>query len=146
MGNIVTNKKANFEYTILEEFIAGVILFGNEVKSIRNGDVAVTTDSFVYIKDGKVWAKNIKVARYKKTHFAEKHDENRDKNLLLKKKEISKIKKLLQNNGTSIITLSIFTLNNRIKFKIAVVKGKKLYDKREIIKKRDIERDISRFQ
>lgn len=146
MGNIATNRKANFEYTVLEEFIAGVVLIGNEVKSIREGNVTLTSDSFVYLKDGEVWAKNIKVARYKQSHSSEKHDENRDKKLLLNKKEINKIERLLQDNGTTIVPLSIFTLNNRIKIKVGVVKGKRLYDKRETIKKRDIERDIRRAQ
>jgi SsrA-binding protein len=146
MGNIATNRKANFEYTILEEFIAGVVLIGNEVKSIRKGDVTLTTDSFVYLKDGEAWVKNIKVARYKEAHSCEKHDENRDKKLLLNKKEISKIERLLQDNGTTIVPLSIFILNNRIKIKVGVVRGKKLYDKRASIKKRDIERDLRRVQ
>lgn len=146
MDNIATNRKAYFEYTLLEEFTAGIVLIGNEVKSIRKGNVSLTTDSFVYLKDGEVWVKNIKVARYEQSHSAEKHDENRDKKLLLNRKEINKIERLLQDNGTTIVPLSIFILNNKIKVKIGVVKGKKLYDKREAIKKRDIERDLRRVQ
>lgn len=144
MGNIATNRKANFEYTVLEDFTAGIVLIGNEVKSIRKGNVTLSTDSFIYLKDGEVWVKNLKVARYEQTHSAEKHDENRDKKLLLNRKEINKIERLLQDNGTTIVPLSIFTLHNKVKVKIGVVKGKKLYDKRRDIKEKDIKMDISR--
>lgn len=140
---LATNRKAYFEFTVLEEFEAGMILLGNEVKSIRNGDVTIS-DSFIYLKSGEVWAKNIKVAKYKQAHVADKHDENRDKKLLLHRKEINKIERLLEDNGTTIVPLSIFTLHNRLKIKIGVVKGKKLHDKRESIKKRDVERELRR--
>ncbi len=140
---ISTNRKAYFEYHVIEDFNAGIILLGSEVKSIRNGDVNIT-DCFAYIKDGEIWVKNMKVARYKQTHMAEKHDENRDKKLLLNRREIDKIEKLIQDKGTTMVPLEIFTSKNRIKIKLGVVKGKKLYDKRETIKKRDMERDLRR--
>lgn len=140
---ITTNRKAYYEFFVLEDFDAGLVLLGNEVKSIREGNVTIT-DCFAYISNGEVFLKNMKVARYRQTHMAEKHDENRDKKLLLNKKEISKIEKLLQDKGTTIVPLEIFTAHNRIKVKIGVVKGKKLYDKRSSIKERDIKREISR--
>jgi SsrA-binding protein len=140
---ISTNRKAYFEYHVIEDFNAGIILLGSEVKSVRNGDVNIT-DCFAYIKDGEIWIKNMKVARYKQTHMAEKHDENRDKKLLLNRREIDKIEKLIQDKGTTMVPLEIFTSKNRIKIKLGVVKGKKLYDKRETIKKRDMERDLRR--
>lgn len=140
---IATNRKAYYEYTVLEDFDAGIVLLGNEVKSIREGNVTIL-DCFAYISNGEVFVKNMKVAKYKQTHLAEKHDENRDKKLLLNKKEIIKIEKLLQDKGTTMVPLEIFTAHNRIKVKIGVVKGKKLYDKREAIKKRDLDRDIRR--
>ena len=93
MGNIATNRKAYFEYNILEEYTAGVVLTGNEVKSIRNGDITIS-DSFIYLKNGEVWAKNIRIAKYKQSHVVDKHDENRDKKLLLNRKEIDKINRL----------------------------------------------------
>lgn len=141
---LVTNRKAYFEFFVIEEFDAGVVLIGNEVKSIRKGDVTISADSFIYLKDGEVWTKNVRVAKYKESHAADKHDENRDKKLLLNRKEINKIERLLQDNGTTIVPLSIFTLHNKVKVKIGVVKGKKLYDKRKDIKEKDIKRDISR--
>ena len=143
---LATNRKAYFEFFVIEEFDAGVVLIGNEVKSIRKGDVTISADSFIYLKDGEVWTKNVRVAKYKESHVADKHDENRDKKLLLSRREINKIEKLIQDKGNTIVPLSIFTLHNRIKMKIGVVKGKKLYDKRETIKKRDIERDLRRAQ
>lgn len=140
---ISTNRKAYFEYHVIEDFNAGIILLGSEVKSVRNGDVNIT-DCFAYIKDGEIWIKNMKVARYKQTHMAEKHDENRDKKLLLNRREIDRIEKLIQDKGTTMVPLEIFTSKNRIKVKLGVVKGKKLYDKREAIKKRDMDREIRR--
>ncbi len=140
---ISTNRKAYFEYHVIEDFNAGIMLLGSEVKSVRNGDVNIT-DCFAYIKDGEIWVKNMKVARYKQTHMAEKHDENRDKKLLLNRREIDKIEKLIQDKGTTMVPLEIFTSKNRIKIKLGVVKGKKLYDKRETIKKREMERELPR--
>jgi SsrA-binding protein len=140
---ITTNRKAYYEYFVLEDFDAGVMLLGAEVKSVREGNVSIV-DCFAYIANGEVWLKNMKVARYKQTHMAEKHDENRDKKLLLNRKEINRIEKLLQDKGTTMVPLEIFTAHNRVKVKIGVVKGKKLYDKRETIKKRDMDREIRR--
>lgn len=141
--SLAVNRKANFEYFILDEYDAGVVLLGSEVKSIRQGNVTMT-DAFIYLKDGEVWLKNLKVARYSQTHRAEPHDENRDKKLLLTKKQIQKIEKSLQDKGITCIPLKIFTKSNRIKVKIGVAKGKKLYDKRNSIKERDIKRDLQR--
>jgi SsrA-binding protein len=141
--SIVTNRKAFYEYFVLEEFDAGVILQGSEVKSIRMGNVTLL-DSFIYLKNGEVWLKNLKVARYKQSHKAEQHIENRDKKLLLNKREIQKISKMLDVVGVTCVPLSIFIKNNRLKIKVGVVKGKKLYDKRQTIKERDQKRDLLR--
>ena len=140
---ITTNKKAYFEYSVLESFDAGIKLIGNEVKSIRRSDVTIA-DSFVYIKNGELFIKNMKVAKYKQAHMLDKHDENREKKLLLNKREINKIEKLIQGVGTTIIPLEIFVSNNLIKVKIGVCKGKKLWNKKEDIKNRDIDRDAKR--
>jgi SsrA-binding protein len=140
---ITTNKKAYFEYSVLESFDAGIILIGNEVKSIRRSDVTIS-DSFVYIKNGELFIKNMKVAKYKQSHMLDKHDDNREKKLLLNRKEINKIEKLIQGVGTTIIPLEIFVSNNLIKVKIGVCKGKKLWNKKEDIKNRDIDRDAKR--
>lgn len=140
---ITKNRKAYFEFTILEEFDCGIILTGSEVKSIRSGGLTIV-DAFAYFKSGEIWIKNLKVAPYKQAHKLDKHDENREKKLLLKKKEVSKIDRLLGDKGTTLIPLSLFVQNNRIKVKIGVCKGKKLWNKKEDIKKRDIDRDAKR--
>ena len=140
---ITTNKKAYFEYSVLESFDAGIKLIGNEVKSIRRSDVTIA-DSFVYIKNGELFIKNMKVAKYKQSHMLDKHDENREKKLLLNRREINKIEKLIQGVGTTIIPLEVFIYKNLIKVKIGVCKGKKLWNKKEDIKSRDIDRDSKR--
>ena len=141
--SIVTNRKALYEYHVLEEFEAGIVLLGSEVKSIRLGNVTLT-DSFIYLKSGEVWIKNFKVARYKQTHLSEIHDESREKKLLLTKVQIIKISRMMEDKGTTCVPLSVFSKNNKLKVKIGVVKGKKLYDKRQSIKERDIKREMQR--
>lgn len=141
--SIVNNRKAYYEYHVLVEYEAGIMLVGSEVKSIRMGNVTLS-DSFIYLKNGEVWVKNLKVARYSQSHVSEPHDENRDKKLLLTKKEISKISRSLEDQGITCIPLSIFNKRNKLKIKIGVVKGKKLYDKRATIKERDLKRDLQR--
>jgi SsrA-binding protein len=141
--SIVNNRKAYFEYHILEEFEAGIVLLGSEVKSIRMGNVTLT-DSFIYLKSGEVWIKNFKVARYKQTHLSEKHEDNREKKLLLTKIQIVKISRMMEDKGITCVPLQVFTKNNKLKVKVGVVKGKKLYDKRQSIKERDIKREMQR--
>jgi SsrA-binding protein len=141
--SIVNNRKAYFEYHILEEFEAGIVLLGSEVKSIRMGNVTLV-DSFIYLKSGEVWIKNFKVARYKQTHLSEKHEDNREKKLLLTKTQIIKISRMMEDKGVTCIPLQVFSKNNKLKVKVGVVKGKKLYDKRQSIKERDIKREMQR--
>jgi SsrA-binding protein len=140
---IVNNRKAYYEFHIHEEFEAGVVLVGSEVKSIRMGNVTIA-DSFIYLKDNEVWLKNMNVARYKSSHPLTKHEENRDKKLLLSRKEINRIERKLQDKGTTAIPLTIFIKRNRIKIKIGLATGKKLYDKRNSIKEKDLKRDQQR--
>lgn len=141
----IVNRKAYHEFAVLQEFTAGIILKGTEVKAIRKGDATIS-DSFVFLKDNEVFLKNMKVAKYKESHVAEKHEESRDKKLLLSRKEISQIEKLIQDKGTTIVPLEVYSYKNLIKVKIGVVKGKKLWDKRETIKKRDVDRELRRSQ
>lgn len=138
---ITNNRKAYYEYHILEEYDAGIVLLGPEVKSIRYSNVSIT-DAFIYLKDGEVWIKNMRVSRYKQMHVADSHDENRDKKLLLNKKEIQKIGKALYQTGVTCVPLSIFTKKNKIKLKIGVAKGKKLWEKRQSIRYNDEKREI----
>jgi len=139
---IINNKKAGFNYESIEKYNAGIVLTGSEVKSIRNSSVNLT-DTFCYIKDGELWVKNLKISRYKNSHPSEIHDENRDKKLLLKREEIKKIQKQTKDLGKTIIVLSII-VEKRIKIKISTAVGKKEFDKRADIKKRDLDRDLKR--
>jgi SsrA-binding protein len=140
----ISNRKAFFEYFILDEYVAGVVLVGSEVKSIRQGDANIN-ESYVFINNDEIWIKNMYISKYKQANTIEKNDENRDRKLLLNKKEIQKIQKSLQDNGITIIPLEVFLLNNKVKIKIGIAKGKKLYDKRETIKKRDVDRELKRI-
>jgi len=140
---IALNRRARYDYIFLEEIDCGIVLVGSEVKSVRMGNVTLV-DAFIYIKDNEVWIKNLKVAPYKSAHTLDKHEENRDKKLLLNKKEITRIKRKLEDKGTTAIPLGMFIKHNRIKIKIAVAKGKKTWDKKEDIKARDIKLDLKR--
>lgn len=140
---IVDNRKARYLYQIIEEFEAGIVLVGAEVKSIRMANLTLT-DSFIYLKSGEVWIKNLKVSRYKQTHVCETHQEDREKKLLLTKTQITKISRLLDERGITCVPLGVFVKNNKIKVKIGVVKGKKTWDKRQSIKERDLNRDLQR--
>jgi SsrA-binding protein len=140
---IALNRRARYEYNFIEEYDAGIVLVGSEVKSVRMGNVTMV-DAFIYIKDNEVWIKNLKVAAYKSAHSLDKHEENRDKKLLLNKKEITRIKRKLEDKGTTAIPLGMFIKHNRIKIKIAVAKGKKTWDKRSTIKERDLTREMQR--
>lgn len=143
MKSLVVNRKVNYLYTLIEEFDCGIILVGSEVKSVRMGNVTLI-DAFIFIKDNEVWIKNLKIAAYKSAHTLDIHEENRDKKLLLNKKEIVRIKRKLEDKGITAIPLGMFVKNNKIKIKIAVAKGKKTWDKRASIKERDLTREMQR--
>jgi len=123
------NKKARFEYSFLEEYVAGIKLVGTEIKSIREGKVSFS-DSFCYFKDGELFLKNLSIAEYQKASF-EQHEAKRDRNLLLTKRELRKLEAKSQDDGLTIIPYILF-INDRGLAKVTIVlaKGKKLYDKR----------------
>ena len=135
----VKNKKAYFDYTILKEMEVGISLVGSEIKSVRNGSIDLK-DSYVIFKDNEAYALNIYIAKYEEANSFN-HDERRSRKLLLHKKEIKKLKEMKEMEGISIIPLKAYFKNSHLKLLIGVCKGKKLYDKRETIKKRDVERE-----
>lgn len=141
--NKILNRKAFHEFFILDDYIAGLQLVGSEVKSIRKGDCNIS-DAYIYIKDGEVFVRNMWIAQHKESTY-QNHDENRDKKLLLSRQEINQIEKKM-DKGTTIIPLEVFCLKNRLKIKIGIAKGKKSWDKRESIKKKDLEREMKRGQ
>lgn len=142
MKLIVNNKKANFEYFIEDRFEAGIVLQGAEVKSLRNGEASLL-DSFVFIRGGEVFIKNMYIKTYKQsTSFVP--DERRDRKLLLSKREILKLERLVKEKALTIIPIKVYFKDNLVKVEIASAKGKKLVDKRETIKRREQNREISR--
>ncbi|MBO5414417.1 MAG: SsrA-binding protein SmpB [Bacilli bacterium] len=135
----VKNKKAYFDYFIEEELEAGIALKGTEIKSIRKGSVDLK-DSFVTIKNNEAFITNMYIAKYEEGNIFN-HDERRSRKLLLHKKEIKKLKENIFVEGKTIVPLKLYIKHGIVKVLIGVAKGKKLYDKRESIKKRDLERE-----
>ena len=135
----VKNKKAYFDYFIEEELEAGIALKGTEIKSIRKGSIDLK-DSFVTIKNNEAFITNMYIAKYEEGNIFN-HDERRSRKLLLHKKEIKKLKENISVEGKTIVPLKLYIKHGLVKVLIGVAKGKKLYDKRESIKKRDIERE-----
>jgi len=131
----ITNRKARYEYHILREYTAGIQLFGSEVRSIRNNDASIS-ESFAYVSDGEAYIKGMHIGRLKNS--SRDHEELRDKKLLLNRKEIQNIAKNLTERGVTLVPLEIFDLDGKIKLKVAIAKGKRLYDKKDAIKERDI--------
>ena len=136
----IVNKKAKFEYSFLETLIVGIKLVGSEVKSIRQGKVSIS-EGYCYFNDGELFIKGMNISDY---GYGSSHDTTRDRKLLLKRKELNNLENQL-TNGLTIIPYRLF-LNDKglIKMEIALARGKKLYDKRETIKNRDIDRDMKR--
>lgn len=144
MKSITKNKKAYFEYNILEKNTAGIQLQGSEVKSIRAGKVSVT-EAYCYILDGEIFIKGMHIAEYTEGGKNYNHKPLRDKKLLMKKKEIIKLDKSLGEKGLTIVPLEvIITDTGLIKLEIGLAKGKHNYDKRQSIKEKDIKRDMER--
>lgn len=139
----ILNKKARFDYYIDEEYEAGIVLTGTEIKSIRKGS-ANLKDSYAVIKNGEIFLLNMYIAQYKEGNIFN-HDEDRTRKLLLHKKEIEKIKNKLDIEGYALFPIKLYIKNNRAKILLGIGKGKKLYDKRESIKKRDQEREIRKM-
>ena len=136
----IKNKKAYFNYFIEKEIEAGIVLVGTEIKSIRNNKVNLT-DSFVRIKNNEAYIINMFIEKYDKGNIFN-HDETRERKLLLHKREIKKIYEQIKKEGYTLVPLKVYMKNNKAKVLIGLAKGKKVYDKRETIKKRDLERDI----
>lgn len=140
---IATNRKANFEYEILSRYEAGMIITGTEVKSIRDGKINIQ-ESYGRIINDEVWIINSHINEYKYGNI-NNHEPLRNRKLLLNKREIRKIKQQLQEKGLTLVPLKIYFKGSLVKAEIGIAKGKKLFDKRESIKKRDIERNLSRL-
>ena len=137
------NKKAGFDYEVLEKFQAGMVLFGQEVKSIKTGHINLS-GAFVSVNSGEPFLLGVKVPPYQPNNAGADYKEERNKKLLLNKKEIDYLIGKTKTKGFALVPLKIYDNNGRIKLEFALAKGKKKFDKKEKIKKRDVDREISR--
>lgn len=139
----IKNKKAGFEFHLLQNFTAGIVLTGTEVKSIRDGKASLA-EAYCFFQEDELWVKNMHISEYKQGSY-NNHEPRRLRKLLLNKKEIKKIQSKLKEKGTTIIPVQLFFNERGIaKLEIAVARGKKMFDKREDLKKKDQQREISR--
>ncbi len=139
---IQENRKARHDFEILETYEAGIVLLGPEVKSVKQGRVSLK-DSYVEIKNGEAWIKKLHISPYDKNTIL-KIDPERTRKLLLHKYEIKRLIGKVKEKGLTIIPLKVYLKNNLIKVEIALVKGKRKYEKREELRKKAIEREIER--
>lgn len=137
---LLKNKRASFDYEVLERFEAGLSLFGHEVKSVKNGH-GHFTGSYINISNGEAWLHHFHIAPFEKSTL-DGYEPERTRKLLLHKAEIFKIASALNEKGVTVVPLECGLEKNRIKMSLAIVRGKKKYDKRESIKKRDVQRHI----
>lgn len=138
---IAQNKKAFHDYHIEERFEAGIVLVGTEVKSLRNGK-ANFRDSFVLIRDGEAWLNNLHISPYDFGNRAN-HDPDRVRKLLLHRREIDRLNGRVREQGYTLIPLRLYFRNGMVKVEIGLARGKKQYDKREDIKKRETKRELA---
>ena len=139
----IKNRKASYEYEFIQKYTAGIILVGTEIKSIRANKASIS-DAYCVIINSEVIIKNLHISEYKYASFIN-HEPKRERKLLLNKQEINKIKNRVQEKGFALVPIRLFINDKGIaKLEIAVAKGKKIYDKRESIKEKDIKRNIER--
>jgi SsrA-binding protein len=139
----IKNRRASFDYSLLEKFTAGIVLLGTEIKAIREGKASLV-DSFCYFRNGELYVKNLNVSIYTEGNLYN-HEPTRERKLLLNKQEINKLQKKLLDKGLTIIPTLLFTSDSGYaKLEIAIAKGKKLFDKRDDMKAKDIDRDLKR--
>jgi len=136
----IINKRAKFDYFVEEEYEAGIVLTGTEIKSVRNGHCNIK-DCYGIVKNNEVFLLNMFIGQYKEGNIFN-HDETRNRKLLLHKNEIKKIANAIELNGLTLIPLKLFFKDNKLKVLLGVCKGKKTFDKRETMKERDIKREV----
>ncbi|MBR6251174.1 MAG: SsrA-binding protein SmpB [Bacteroidales bacterium] len=139
----IKNRRATFDYEILDRYVAGVMLCGTEMKSIRGGHASLV-DSFCFFNKDELWVKGMRVAEYFYGTY-NNHKPDRERKLLLQRKELDKLQRKTKEGGLTIVPLRLF-INDRglAKLEIALARGKKQYDKRETLKQKDAQRDIDR--
>ncbi|MBA3072304.1 MAG: SsrA-binding protein SmpB [Anaerolineae bacterium] len=140
--SIAKNRKAEFEYFLLEHFESGIALHGSEIKSIRAGQVSLQ-EAYVEVKEDSAWLVEAHIANYNPASY-NNHDPKRNRQLLLHKKEIRKLWDAVRQKGVTVVPVKMYFKEGRAKLDIAIAKGKKLYDKRDDLAQKDITREIAR--
>lgn len=140
----IKNKKANFDYFIEDTYECGIVLTGTEIKSIRKGN-ANLKDSYARVKNNEVFLTNMFISTYEEGNRFN-HDERRERKLLLHKKEIYKIRDKVEKEGYSLVPVKLYLKDGKAKVLLGVARGKKLYDKRQSLKEKDIKRDLEKIK
>ncbi|MCX4290642.1 MAG: SsrA-binding protein SmpB [Odoribacter sp.] len=139
----IKNRRASFDYEFIEEYNAGIILTGTEIKSVRAGKASLV-DSYCYFDKGELWVKGIHIAEYRLGTYYN-HEEKRERKLLLTRKELRKLERNVKETGLTIVPTKMFlTEKGWVKLRIALARGKKEYDKRESLKLKDAKKDMDR--
>ncbi len=139
----IRNKRATFDYEIVDQYIAGIVLTGTEIKSIRLGKASLV-DTFCYFTNGELWVKNMHIAEYFYGSFSN-HAVRRDRKLLLQRRELTKLQRMTKEAGFTIIPLRLFISEKGLaKLVVGLARGKKQYDKRQSIRERDDKREMDR--
>ena len=139
----IRNKRATFDYEIIEEYVAGIVLVGTEIKSLRLGKASLV-DSYCYFEQNELWIRNVNIAEYT-WGTCNNHIPKRDRKLLLNRKELNKLQRALQDRGLTVVGLRLFiTERGLAKGAIGLARGRKSYDKREYIKENDAKREMDK--
>ena len=143
MKIVAENRRAKFEYELLDSYEAGIVLTGDEIKSVRLGHFSIV-DCYAFVKNGEAFLRNSYIKEYSNSFNSGRMGDTtrRDRKLLLHKQEIEKIKKKLEQEHLTLVPTKAYFSGSNVKVEIAVARGKKLYDKRESLKKKDIERRL----
>ncbi len=146
MKLVAENRRASFEYELLDKYEAGIVLTGDEIKSVRLGHFSIV-DCYGFIKDDECFLRNSYIKEYSNSFDAGRYGDTsrRDRKLLLHKEEIVKIKKKIEQDRLTLVPTKAYFDGSNLKVEIAVARGKKLYDKRESLKKKDLDRKINRI-
>lgn len=141
MPSLATNKKAHFDYEFLETFEGGLVLSGPEVKSVKKGSVQLS-GSFLHLRNGELWLKHAHVAKYPAAGPQPGYEAQRDRKVLLHRRELSRLMGKLQTKGYTLVPVSLYTKGDNVKIEFALGRGKKQFEKRDVLKKRDVEREL----
>ncbi len=143
MPTLADNKKAFFDYKILEKFEAGLVLLGHEVKAVKSGQISLK-GAFITFHNNRAYLTNATISKYTHAGKLENYEPTRSREILLHKKELCYLQGKFAERGLTIVPLSVYTKNRLVKIEIAIAQGKHTFDKRESIKKKDVERDMRR--